>query len=131
MVERELNEMLDFSIFENKRVCIQEVLPLNVDFLILDLLKHIQESTLFSFYETKLHFLQLAEARKMKIAVKSVFTDEYCQNTILDDIYTAKAVFGLQDGAKFNIYRSNTCKVSEWYNYDIIMSVYTRLRRCS
>ncbi|WEL38281.1 hypothetical protein PFJ87_03g01400 [Encephalitozoon hellem] len=117
-----LKDALDLKIFTNKRICIDEVLPQNVDFLVLDLSSALGLS-IFTFRETASHYRKIASMQGKKVVVRSIYDGGYIESGIIDDVWSATNICECRVDGMVWTYRSGTCKKSNWYEYDIIIRV--------
>ncbi|CAD26273.1 hypothetical protein [Encephalitozoon cuniculi GB-M1] len=122
MEGKPLGEVLDLETLTNKRVCIDEVLPQNVDFLVIDLSDALGLS-IFTFSETAMHYRKIAESHSKKIVVRSFYDGGYALSDIVDDVWSAANIHGNNVSGKFLVYRSGTCKKSDWYGCDVVVRV--------
>ncbi|AFN82739.1 hypothetical protein EROM_031170 [Encephalitozoon romaleae SJ-2008] len=122
MAEKSLEGVLDLGIFTNKRVCIDEVLPQNADFLVIGL-SSILGLSIFTFRETVDHYRKIANIQDKQLVVKSIYDGGYTESDIIDDVWSATNIYGYRTDGRFQVYRSSTCKKSDWYEYDIIVRV--------
>lgn len=122
MAGRSLQEALSPEIFRGKRVCIDEVLPQNVDFLVVGLADALGLS-IFTFNETADHYKRIAACHNKQISVKSLYDEEYSPSGIIDDVWNAADICRGSAGSDFSVYRSNTCRKADWYEYDIVVRV--------
>lgn len=122
MAEKSLEDVLDLGIFTNKRVCIDEVLPQNADFFVIGLSSALGLS-IFTFRETVDHYRKIASIQGKQVAVKSIYDGDYTESDIIDDVWSATNIGGDRVDGRFEVYRSSTCKKSDWYEYDMIVRV--------
>lgn len=122
MIERSLKEILSSGIFTKKRVCIEETLPQNVTFLLVDI-SNALGSRIFAFNETAEHYKKVAAYHNKKVLAASIYDSEYAASDIVDDVWTASNVCETIVDGQFSVYRANSCKKSDWYNYDIVIKV--------
>ena len=117
-----LRSVLESGILAGKRVCIEEVLPQNATFLIIDISDALGLS-IFASNETAEYYNRIASHHNKNITDKSVYDGEYTPSDIVDDVWTAANVYGISVSTQFSVYRANSCVKSDWYEYDIIISV--------
>ncbi|KAM0672519.1 hypothetical protein CWI42_030710 [Ordospora colligata] len=122
MIGRSLSEVLDVKLFENRRICIDEVLPQNVDFFVVEM-SDILKACIFAFNESSEHYKKIAVRYGWNVSVKSVYECSYVDSGILDDVWCALNVHECNASGWIDVYRSNTCKVTDWYKYDIVVRV--------
>lgn len=122
MLEKTLREVLDPSIIKGKKICIDEVLPQNVDAIVIEIADLIK-AKIFSFSETIEHYQKIAREYNKNIYINSIYNNEFIESEIIDDIWTAKNIHGLFPEGHIYIYRSNTCDKIDWYLYDVIIRV--------
>lgn len=122
MVEEVLRRVLESGVFAEKRVCIDEVLPQNATFLIIDI-SSMLGLPIFAFNETAEHYSTIACKHNKKIVARSIYNGEYVPSDIIDDVWTAANVYGTNTDARFSVYRANSCMKSNWYGYDIVVRI--------
>lgn len=122
MAEKSLREALDFGMFSQKRVCIDEVLPQDVTFLVIDV-SDVLGASVFAFNETSEHYKEAAESHGKRISVRSIYDGEYQSSDVVDDVWTARHVYGIDADCRFSVYRANSCRKADWYKYDMIVRV--------
>lgn len=115
------------SLFAEKDVCIVEVGISNVDFLIIDI-AYALSLPIISFYDTKAHYTSILHKYygEKNILVRSHLEDDEINipGGIVDDVATMKNRSGYTPSAKsFFVYRSDTCSVKDYYNFDLIVEV--------
>jgi hypothetical protein len=123
MGERAINDILDWKIFESKKVCVEEVLPQNIDFLLLEMSNALDGAPIFTFNQTAEHYERLAMQHNKRVAVRSAYDSEYIPSLINDDVWTAENIHGIRPEGRFFAYRSSTCSKLDYYKYDIIVRV--------
>lgn len=120
MIKHDLSKFVSYKILTEKTICISEILPQNVDFLIRDITEILGETSLFTFNESARHFNSILNN---KVHVHSIYDRKYQQEYILDDIYIAKNIFNINPCPRIGIYRSSTCRAIDYYDYDLVLKV--------
>ncbi|EOB12084.1 hypothetical protein NBO_554g0001 [Nosema bombycis CQ1] len=120
MENYDLSKFIDNKILTQNKICISETLPQNVDFLIKDITDIIGNTSLFSFNERALHFRSILSGR---VLVGSIYDRPYSSEFILDDVYIGRKLFNVKITSNIVIFRANTCKKVDYYDYDIIIKV--------
>ncbi|ADM11262.1 uncharacterized protein Eint_031190 [Encephalitozoon intestinalis ATCC 50506] len=122
MSGKSLKEVLNLEIFRDKKICVDEVLPQNVDFLIVDLSDALGLS-ISAFSEETDHYRKIAKSRNKQVSVNSAYDGDCMEPDIMDDVWSAMNIWGIDGCGKIQVYRSGTCKKSDWYKYDIVIRV--------
>lgn len=120
MIKHDLSKFISHNILKENTICISEILPQNVDFLIKDITEIIGHTSLFSFNESAKHFQSILDR---KVCVHSIYDRKYQQEYILDDVYIARNIFNVVPHSRISVFRSNTCKVIDYYDYDLVIRV--------
>lgn len=115
------------SLFNEKNVCIVEVGISNVDFLIVDI-AYVLRLPIISFYDIKAHYTSILHKYygEKNILVRSHLEDDEINipGGIVDDIATMKSRSKYTPStASFFVYRSDTCNVRDYYDFDLIIEV--------
>lgn len=136
MEAKSFEEVVDKSIFGNCTVLIDEQLPQNCDFLILEFVR-LFGFTIFQWNDQG-EFLR-SELEKWNIygTVNSYYdfnseNENVCNpnNDINDDIF-AQRMLGYDVKSKVNVFRSSTATTRDYYDYDIIIKVEKLISGCS
>lgn len=122
MIEQSLKSILESGVFAQKKVCIEESLPQNATFLVVDIAS-IMGLSIFAFNETTEHFTRFATQHGREVAARSIYDGEYVPSGIADDVWTARNVYGTSPECHFSVYRSNSFQKAEMYRYDVIVRV--------
>ncbi|KAF9764217.1 hypothetical protein NGRA_0734 [Nosema granulosis] len=120
MISHSLSKFLDGTTIAQNTICISEILPQNVDFLIRDMTDMLGSTSLFTFNESADHFKSILDN---KVQVHSIYDRKYHQEAILDDVYIARNIFNVEPASKIVVFRSNTCKKIDYYDYDLVIKV--------
>lgn len=115
------------SLFAGKNVCVVELGMSNVDFLIIDL-AYVLRLPILSFYDIKAHYTSILRQyyREETIVVKSYLEEDEMDipGGIIDDAVTMKNRSRYTPYTKsFFVYRSGTCDVKDYYDFDLIVEV--------
>lgn len=119
----------DKSIFETESILIDECLPLNCDFLIMELVRAFGYSV-YQWNETGEHLKTILSKYNLATNVHSAYTTRYNSEEIIDDIYVQK-MLGCPIKSKINIYRSSTATEKDYYDYDLIIKISKLKSGCS
>jgi hypothetical protein len=117
------SEAIDWKLLGCKHVCIEEVLPQNVDFLLLEISNALDAAPIFTFNQTAEHYERLAAQHSKRISVQSIYDCKYAPSAINDDVWTAEHVHKIVPEGRFFVYRSDSCSEAEYYRYDIVVRV--------
>lgn len=125
--KRSFCEVFDISVFAGKDVCVCEIGIANVDFLIADLANALGYP-IVSFYDTKSHYKSvLGQYHKdCNVAVRSHLDgdDLEISGGIVDDVFTMKERTEYRPSTKsVYVYRSDTCKARDYYDFDLVVEV--------
>ncbi|KAF7679712.1 hypothetical protein TCON_2488 [Astathelohania contejeani] len=136
-----LNEFLDFSIFTNKTVCIDEQAYTNIDFIICAIVDYFPTIRIVSAYHTSSHYksifkkYSIREYNELNSSIYIIDTykeenhiafDKY-STFLLDDYSTLKKVYNLgvmTESTSFYIYRSDSIMPSEKLLFDFYIKTY-------
>jgi len=120
------------------RILIDEQLPQNADFFVLELMEHYGWSMIL-FNDSVDHFKELQKKRSIDTPVMSVYdtaldtvpistdssTDNaFCNFDMIDDYQFCKnSRFSLNSNARVHVYRSGTAAVEDYYDYSLIVKI--------
>lgn len=121
------DKTFETSLFAEKNVCIVEVGICNVDFLIIDI-AHALRLPIMSFYDIKAHYTSILHKY---YGDKDILVQSHLENDemsisggIVDDVATMKSRSSYTPSTKsFFVYRSDTCSVKDYYDFDLIVEV--------
>ncbi|KAI5148327.1 hypothetical protein ENBRE01_0260 [Enteropsectra breve] len=122
---RPLCEIVDPRIFKDKNILIDERLPQNADFLILDISK-LLSLCIATTDKKEEHFKQLCA--NLNLEVVSIESPSFCKQqtvgqTLNEDTWSTKRFYGLGDDCRVNVYRSGTASDKEYYQHDVVIKI--------
>lgn len=130
MDARAFGEVFDAGFFRNRRVLVDERLPQNCDFFLVELIRHCGYS-IYHFNNDTSHFLSLLDRVNIPAHVGSVYDGSEAAADILDDVWTGKKIFDRHGAAAVGVYRSSTAETVDYYDFDVVVRIEPLQSGCS
>lgn len=119
-------DVFDTHFLSKKTICVAEKGSTSADFIIVDLAKALNYPVV-SFYDTKSHYKSIFRKYygNEDVSVMSWLENDRldADSGILDDALTMKKAGYRPKGISVWVYRSDTCDVCDYYNFDLILEV--------
>lgn len=123
-------EVFETEVFRNRKIIIDERLPQNCDFFLAELIKHCKY-TIFHFNNDSGHFTSLLNRMNIFTEVGSVYDGGEPVADIIDDVWVGKKIFNVHKTSTINVYRSNTARTEDYYDFDMVVKIEPLLSGCS
>lgn len=122
-------EAFDMALFDRASILIDEQLPQNCDFLVMDLVKTFGYSV-YLWNDSDFHLRNALGKYNIQVRVASVYTSEYTYADIQDDVHTQR-ILGHSHRSKINIFRSSTATKRDYYDHGLIIKIEKLPSGCS
>ena len=119
-------DVFDTKLLAGRKICIAEKGLSSADFIIADLAVSLQYP-IISFYDTKDHYRSVLKKYYGKEDIQVVSWIEgdkiFLEGGIIDDAITMEKAGYVPTKNSVIVYRSDTCKVCDYYSFDLVFEI--------